>query len=235
MWSEPGTIPSRRRSSSERMSTISASPAGSRRPCGLGLEPLDPRGALPPAVRRRHESPGPSPRHHPAFLARCPAGATRGLFYNHCASTRWRTHRGDDHSRHRHSSTRSTSSRSTRSSTTRSGRSATPCAGSSGSACFPEVGDWFEQGILPREIVQELAGLGLFGMHLEGYGLPGASSVAYGLDLPRARGRRLGRPERRLRAGLARDVRDLALGLGGAEGAVAPGDAPRARRSAASG
>jgi len=45
---------------------------------------------------------------------------------------------------------------------------------------LPEVGDWFEQGILPREIVQELAKLGLFGMHLEGYGLPGASSVAYG-------------------------------------------------------
>ena len=46
---------------------------------------------------------------------------------------------------------------------------------------LPDVGDWFEQGILPREILQELAGLGLFGMHLDGYGLPGASAVAYGL------------------------------------------------------
>ena len=46
---------------------------------------------------------------------------------------------------------------------------------------LPEVGDWFEQGILPRELIQELAKLGLFGMHLEGYGLPGASSVQYGL------------------------------------------------------
>ena len=45
----------------------------------------------------------------------------------------------------------------------------------------PEVGDWFEQGILPREMISELAKLGLFGMHLEGYGLPGASAVAYGL------------------------------------------------------
>jgi glutaryl-CoA dehydrogenase len=45
----------------------------------------------------------------------------------------------------------------------------------------PEVGQWFEQGILPRELAKELAALGLFGMHLEGYGLPGASSVAYGL------------------------------------------------------
>jgi glutaryl-CoA dehydrogenase len=46
---------------------------------------------------------------------------------------------------------------------------------------LPEVGDWFEQGILPREVVKGLADLGLFGMHLDGYGLPGASAVAYGL------------------------------------------------------
>lgn len=46
---------------------------------------------------------------------------------------------------------------------------------------LPEIGDWFEQGIFPHELMQELAKLGLFGMHLEGYGLPGASAVAYGL------------------------------------------------------
>ena len=46
---------------------------------------------------------------------------------------------------------------------------------------LPDVGDWFEQGILPRELLGELAKLGLFGMHLDGYGLPGASAVAYGL------------------------------------------------------
>src|SRR6478736_5269278 len=45
----------------------------------------------------------------------------------------------------------------------------------------PQAGEWFEQGILPRELVKEVAQLGLFGMHLEGYGLPGASAVAYGL------------------------------------------------------
>src|ERR687889_1332671 len=44
-----------------------------------------------------------------------------------------------------------------------------------------EVGDWFEQGILPRELIAELGKLGLFGMHLDGYGLPGASAVSYGL------------------------------------------------------
>jgi glutaryl-CoA dehydrogenase len=46
---------------------------------------------------------------------------------------------------------------------------------------LPEVGDWFEQGILPRELIAELGKLGLFGMHLDGYGLPGASAVSYGL------------------------------------------------------
>ncbi|NUT55554.1 MAG: acyl-CoA dehydrogenase [Thermoleophilia bacterium] len=46
---------------------------------------------------------------------------------------------------------------------------------------LPDVGDWFERGILPRELMAELGKLGLFGMHLDGYGLPGASAVAYGL------------------------------------------------------
>jgi len=46
---------------------------------------------------------------------------------------------------------------------------------------LPYVGDWFEKGIFPRELFPELAKLGLYGMHLDGYGLPGASSVAYGL------------------------------------------------------
>jgi glutaryl-CoA dehydrogenase len=46
---------------------------------------------------------------------------------------------------------------------------------------LPDVGEWFEEGILPRELAKELAALGLFGMHLEGYGLPGASATMYGL------------------------------------------------------
>ena len=46
---------------------------------------------------------------------------------------------------------------------------------------LPEIGEWFEQAVLPLELAKELAQLGLFGMHLEGYGLPGAGSVAYGL------------------------------------------------------
>jgi glutaryl-CoA dehydrogenase len=46
---------------------------------------------------------------------------------------------------------------------------------------LPEIGRWFEQAILPRELAKEIAALGLFGMHLDGYGLPGASAVSYGL------------------------------------------------------
>ncbi len=47
---------------------------------------------------------------------------------------------------------------------------------------LPDVADWFEAGTLPaRELAKELGRLGLFGMHLEGYGCPGASAVAYGL------------------------------------------------------
>ncbi|MGB6986016.1 MAG: acyl-CoA dehydrogenase family protein, partial [Candidatus Aquilonibacter sp.] len=46
---------------------------------------------------------------------------------------------------------------------------------------LPNVADWFEQGILPREIATELGKLGLLGMHLDGYECPGASAVAYGL------------------------------------------------------
>ena len=46
---------------------------------------------------------------------------------------------------------------------------------------LPSIGDWFYEGILPRELATELGGLGLLGMHLDGYGCPGASAVEYGL------------------------------------------------------
>jgi glutaryl-CoA dehydrogenase len=46
---------------------------------------------------------------------------------------------------------------------------------------LPQVPEWFEHGILPRETARGLGSLGLLGMHLEGYGCAGASAVAYGL------------------------------------------------------
>jgi len=46
---------------------------------------------------------------------------------------------------------------------------------------LPNLGDWFEEGKLPREVLTDLGKLGLFGMHLTGYGCAGASATAYGV------------------------------------------------------
>ena len=47
---------------------------------------------------------------------------------------------------------------------------------------LPTIEDWFEAGTFPaRELATELGGLGLLGMHLEGYGGAGATATAYGL------------------------------------------------------
>ncbi|TWP33951.1 acyl-CoA dehydrogenase family protein [Leekyejoonella antrihumi] len=46
----------------------------------------------------------------------------------------------------------------------------------------PHLADWFEAGDLPaREIAKDLGGLGLLGMHLDGYGCGGSSATAYGI------------------------------------------------------
>ncbi len=46
---------------------------------------------------------------------------------------------------------------------------------------LPDIAGWFERGEFPVEMAKELGGLGLFGMHLTGYGCAGASAVQYGL------------------------------------------------------
>jgi glutaryl-CoA dehydrogenase len=46
---------------------------------------------------------------------------------------------------------------------------------------LPNIGEWFEEGFLPKELALELGRLGLLGMHLQGYECPGASAVAYGI------------------------------------------------------
>jgi glutaryl-CoA dehydrogenase len=45
----------------------------------------------------------------------------------------------------------------------------------------PHIGEWFEDGHFPRNLVPELGKLGLLGMHLDGYGCAGAGAVSYGL------------------------------------------------------
>jgi glutaryl-CoA dehydrogenase len=46
---------------------------------------------------------------------------------------------------------------------------------------LPDIADWFEAGTFPVELAKEMGRLGLFGMHLEGYGCAGTSNVEYGL------------------------------------------------------
>jgi glutaryl-CoA dehydrogenase len=46
---------------------------------------------------------------------------------------------------------------------------------------LPIIGEHFEAGTFPRELIPEIADLGLLGMHLEGYGAAGLSAVCYGL------------------------------------------------------
>lgn len=47
----------------------------------------------------------------------------------------------------------------------------------------PHVAEWFERGEIPdiRGLAKELGALGVFGMHLEGYGCAGMSATDYGL------------------------------------------------------
>jgi len=46
---------------------------------------------------------------------------------------------------------------------------------------LPDIAEWFEQGVFPRELVGEIGALGFLGMHLEGYGCAGMTAVDYGL------------------------------------------------------
>lgn len=45
----------------------------------------------------------------------------------------------------------------------------------------PNIAGWYDRAEFPLELVPRLAELGLLGMHIEGYGCPGRSSVEYGL------------------------------------------------------
>lgn len=47
----------------------------------------------------------------------------------------------------------------------------------------PHIAEWFDNAVLPTELLPEMAELGLFGMHLTGYGCAGRSAVEYGLAM----------------------------------------------------
>jgi glutaryl-CoA dehydrogenase len=46
---------------------------------------------------------------------------------------------------------------------------------------LPIIGEHFEAGTFPHELIPEIAELGLLGMHLDGYGCAGLNAVCYGL------------------------------------------------------
>jgi glutaryl-CoA dehydrogenase len=48
---------------------------------------------------------------------------------------------------------------------------------------IPHVDEWFEKEIFPRELVPELARLGVLGMNIDGYDCAGYGDMAYGLAL----------------------------------------------------
>ena len=48
---------------------------------------------------------------------------------------------------------------------------------------LPVVGDHFEKGTFPNELIPEIAKLGLLGCNLQGYGCAGLSEVGYGLAM----------------------------------------------------
>ena len=45
----------------------------------------------------------------------------------------------------------------------------------------PNIAGWYDAGVSPTELTRELGDLGLFGMHLKGYGCAGVNAVSYGL------------------------------------------------------
>jgi len=47
----------------------------------------------------------------------------------------------------------------------------------------PHIASWYEAATFPVELVPEMAGLGLLGMHLDGYGCGGRSAVEYGIAM----------------------------------------------------
>jgi hypothetical protein len=77
---------------------------------------------------------------------------------------------------------------------------------------LPIIGDCFDKGVFPKDLIPEMAELGLLGSSLPTeYGCAGMNAVSYGLDLPGTRARRFGHPQLRLGAVFAVHVPDLRL------------------------
>ena len=47
----------------------------------------------------------------------------------------------------------------------------------------PNIAEWYDTAVLPRELLPEMAAEGLFGMHIEGYGCGGRTATEYGIAM----------------------------------------------------
>ncbi len=61
--------------------------------------------------------------------------------------------------------------------------------------CMAQIADHFDKGTFPMELIPRMAGMGLFGVHVDGYGCTKANSMIYGLTC-----QELGRCDSGLRA-----------------------------------
>ncbi len=95
---------------------------------------------------------------------------------------------------------------------------------------LPIIGDCFDQARFPKELIPEMASLGLLGATLpEEYGCAGMNARQLRPDLPGAGARRFGPPQLRLGAEFAVHVPDLRLRQRGAEARVPAAHGRRAR------
>ena len=98
------------------------------------------------------------------------------------------------------------------------------CGASSSARRMPLIEGCHAREEFPRQLIPRMAELGFFGANLKGYGCAGLSNVAYGLICQELERGDSGLRSMALGAGLARDVRHLALRHRGAEAALAAGD-----------
>lgn len=47
----------------------------------------------------------------------------------------------------------------------------------------PNIAEWYDNAVLPQDLLPEMAREGLFGMHIEGYGCGGRSATEYGIAM----------------------------------------------------
>ncbi len=47
--------------------------------------------------------------------------------------------------------------------------------------CMPKIADHFDKGTFPMDLIPRMAEMGLFGLHVDGYGCKKASHTIYGL------------------------------------------------------